>query len=119
MFEYLISNLPTILEAGMLIAFSASWPIKLARIIRFRRIDGISTSFVGLILIGYVCGTLSKVATHIVSGKPLAWITLLYLVNAGMVAMVLFHVLKIRLAIEDALHSPENDQSEMAIAMNA
>lgn len=73
-----------ILEAGMLVCFGFAWPIDVLRTLRTRRVEGKSAGFMGLVLLGYVCGMTAKVLR--------AWghwpevVTALYAFNAVMVA---------------------------------
>jgi len=50
----------SVLEAGMLICFGASWPFAIAKTVRTKTVHGKSRMFLGLILTGYGLGVLHK-----------------------------------------------------------
>lgn len=50
----------SLLEAGMLVCFGASWPFAIAKTVRTKTVHGKSRMFLGLILTGYGLGVLHK-----------------------------------------------------------
>ncbi len=48
-------------EIGMLVCFGASWPLSIWKMLRTRRSEGKSRSFLTIVIIGYICGILHKV----------------------------------------------------------
>jgi hypothetical protein len=84
------------LEAGMLICFGASWPVDIFKALRTRRTEGKSLGFMSLILAGYLSGIAAKVALAAFGGKPLEWVTLLYALNAVLVAVDIALYLRFR-----------------------
>jgi len=74
----------SIFEIVMLLCFGVSWPISIAKALRTRLVAGKSPVFMGLIIAGYLCGIVHKVLYN-----P-DWVTLLYAVNAGMVAVDMY-----------------------------
>ena len=66
----------TILEAGMLACFSASWYWSIAKMLRTRVAAGKSATFVMLVNLGYVLGIASKLAALQAGGplNPLVWL---------------------------------------------
>jgi len=64
------------LEATMLAAFSVSWYCSIWKMLTTRRASGKSLGFVLLIVGGYVCGILSKLALYIDTGHLSALIAL-------------------------------------------
>ena len=78
---------PEVLEMGMLLCFGTSWPVAIARMLRSRRSDGKSLSFIALVLVGYLLGIASKFAHASITGGALPAVTLLYAVNSVCVAV--------------------------------
>ena len=73
-------------EAGMLVCFGFSWPVAIVKTLRAKRVAGKSFWFLVLVFVGYLCGIAAKLAFARASGEPLPWVTLLYALNAAMVA---------------------------------
>ncbi len=48
-------------EIAMLVCFGAGWPFAVIKTYRTKNVKGKSVLFIGLILIGYICGFLHKV----------------------------------------------------------
>jgi hypothetical protein len=65
-----------ILEATMLAAFSVSWYCSIWKMLATKRASGKSLGFVLLIVGGYVCGILSKLALYVDTGHLSALIAL-------------------------------------------
>jgi len=85
-----------VFEAGMLICFGFAWPVDILRMLRTRRVEGKSTAFMGLILFGYLSGMAAK---FIRAGAASVWpepVTLLYAVNAILVAIDIGLVVRFR-----------------------
>ena len=80
-------------EAVMMLCFGASWPAAIYKTLRTRRTEGKSLLFLTLVLIGYLAGILAKFVTAIEQWTWPNWVTILYAINAGMVAfdMYLYH----------------------------
>ncbi len=69
-----------ILEALMLIAFGASWPVSILKTIQVKDPKGKSRIFLALVFGGYVCGAAAKLM------RPRHdWVIVLYCINALMV----------------------------------
>ncbi len=64
------------LEATMLAAFSVSWYCSIWKMLTTKRASGKSLGFVLLIVGGYVCGILSKLALYVDTGHLSALIAL-------------------------------------------
>lgn len=69
----------SILEAGMVICFGASWPFAIAKTIRTKSVHGKSKTFLALILSGYGLGVLHKIFMN------LDYVLILYVFNFIMV----------------------------------
>ena len=85
-----------VFEAGMLVCFGFAWPVDILRTLRTRRVEGKSIAFMGLILLGYLCGMAAK---FIRAGVAAAWpepVTLLYALNAVLVTADIGLVLHFR-----------------------
>ena len=69
-------TLDTLLEAGMLACFSASWYWSIAKMLRTRVAAGKSATFVKLVNLGYVLGIASKLAARETAESldPLIWL---------------------------------------------
>jgi hypothetical protein len=76
----------SLLEAGMLLCFGASWPISMLKTLRTKVVAGKSLGFLALVLAGYLSGIGAKVAIAVGRGEPLAWVSALYTLNGLMVA---------------------------------
>ena len=80
----------------MLICFGASWPVAIYKTLRTRRTEGKSLLFLLLILMGYLAGITAK---FIIAAQSNAWpncVTILYALNAIMVAVEIFLYRKYR-----------------------
>ncbi|OGI00561.1 MAG: hypothetical protein A2Y25_07645 [Candidatus Melainabacteria bacterium GWF2_37_15] len=51
----------SILEAGMLVCFGASWPFAIVKTYKTKNVKGISFIFLILLLLGYIFGILHKI----------------------------------------------------------
>lgn len=71
-----------LLEAIMLICFGLSWPLALVKNIKAKSAEGMSLSFLLLIITGYVAGTVAK----IISGN-ITYVLIVYIVNLVIVTM--------------------------------
>ncbi len=74
-----------VLEAAMLVCFGFAWPVDIRRTLRTRRVEGKSVTFMGLILVGYLCGMTAKCFRASGAGGWPETVTLLYAFNAVMV----------------------------------
>lgn len=95
-------------EMMMLICFGMSWPISVVKSYRCRTAKGKSVFFQIAILIGYVCGVLSKVA-----GNNINYVLALYILNFIMVSvdLCLYFRNKKLDAIADAAAANANAQN--------
>lgn len=71
-----------IFETLMLICFGCSWPISVLKSYRARTAKGKSVYFVIIIMIGYVCGILSKLL-----GGNINYVLALYVLNLLIVSV--------------------------------
>lgn len=78
----------SILEAGMLLCFGASWPFAVAKTYRTKEVRGQSRFFLTLVIIGYVFGILHKVFFNF------DIVICLYIFNAILVSAELIMVYK-------------------------
>ncbi len=69
-------------EMMMLICFGLSWPLSVVKSYRSRTAKGKSVFFQIAILVGYVCGMLSKIA-----GDNINYVLALYILNFLMVSV--------------------------------
>ena len=76
-----------LLESAMLLCFGASWPLSIMRSLRARSVEGKSVAFLALIFVGYLSGILAKCARAIPLGHWPETVTLLYALNAVLVAV--------------------------------
>ena len=51
----------SILEAGMLVCFGASWPFAVTKTYKTKNVKGMSPAFLYLLLLGYIFGILHKI----------------------------------------------------------
>ncbi len=71
-------------EVFMLICFGVSWPISVVKSIKSKSTGGKSLVFTVVIIVGYICGIISKVATAVATGS-LPYVFWLYIFNIVMV----------------------------------
>jgi hypothetical protein len=73
------------LEAGMLVCFGVAWPVDIYKTLKIRHTSGKSARFMGLVLLGYLCGIGGKLF-RAEGGlpEPVTW---LYVLNAGLVGI--------------------------------
>jgi len=69
--------MPEFFEFAMLFAFGFSWPFAIARTWRAKRVDGKSPMFMAIILVGYLCGIVSRLIDEKPGNDWLAWVYLL------------------------------------------
>ena len=76
-----------IFETLMLICFGCSWPISVVKSHRSRTAKGKSVVFTYAIIVGYICGIMSKI-----TGGNINYVLALYVINLIMVSvdMVLY-----------------------------
>lgn len=76
-----------IFETLMLVCFGCSWPISVVKSYRARTAKGKSVVFTYAIIIGYICGIMSKI-----TGGNINYVLALYVINLIMVSvdMVLY-----------------------------
>ena len=87
-----------VLEAGMLVSFGFAWPVDILWTLRTRRVEGKSVRFMGLILVGYLCGLAGKFLRAGAAGGWPETVTLLYALNAIFVAVDIGLVFRFRAA---------------------
>lgn len=73
--------LAEILEFAMLFLFGFSWPFAIARTYRAKRVDGKSPLFEIIVIVGYLCG----IASHLASGHGL-WVIAVYCLDIALVS---------------------------------
>ena len=74
-----------VLEAGMLVCFGVAWPVDIYKTLKVRHTSGKSARFMGLVLLGYLCGIAGKLFRS--DGglpEPVTW---LYVLNAVLVGI--------------------------------
>ena len=71
---------PTLLEGFMLVCFGVSWPVSIIKTVKSKSVEGVSSTFYSLILIGYVSGTMCKY--FFTPNDPVIYF---YIINATMV----------------------------------
>lgn len=77
----------SIFEAVMMVCFGVSWPLSIWKTYKVKNPAGKSTAFLVLIILGYICGIISKIVTGNIN-----WVIALYALNALMVGTDLFLV---------------------------
>ncbi len=70
-------------EMLMVVAFGISWPMNIVKSLRSKTAKGRSVAFTLLILVGYVCGIVSK----LISDKGLTYVFVFYVLNLIMVSI--------------------------------
>jgi len=109
---YLASlEFPELLEGAMLICFGISWPVNILKALRTRRMEGKSPGFMTLILIGYLCGMGGKFLRAGFDGRWPEPVTVLYVVNAVLVAIDLALYARYRPAALAARARPKDGRS--------
>lgn len=83
-------TLAKILEAGMLICFGISWPISIRKSLKLKFVRGKSLGFLGMVFVGYLFGMGAKYLRAVHLGQPPELVTLLYGLNACLVATEIF-----------------------------
>jgi multisubunit Na+/H+ antiporter MnhC subunit len=80
-------------EAVMLILFGCSWPFLIAKLLRTRKVHGMSIVFLYIVFIGYLAGITAKLIKAQVESRLPDAVTILYAVNAALVmtAIVLYY----------------------------
>jgi hypothetical protein len=73
----------SVLEAGMIVCFGASWPVAIAKTLKTRSVQGKSRMFLVLVLAGYGLGILHKIFFNLDA------VLLLYVFNFSMVLVEL------------------------------
>ena len=74
-----------VLEAGMLVCFGIAWPVDIYKTLKVRHTTGKSARFMGLVLLGYLCGIAGKLF-RADGGLPES-VTWLYVLNAVLVGI--------------------------------
>lgn len=79
----------TIFEVIMLICFGFSWPISVFKSLRSKSTKGKSIIFISAIIVGYVCGIVSKILSN-----NFSYSFILYIINLLFVSLdfVIFFV---------------------------
>ena len=75
---------PSLFEFGMLACFGFSWPFAIIKTIRTKNPTGKSHGFFVLVIVGYVCGCISRMMR---SGDRIDPVFCLYLIDLLMVAV--------------------------------
>jgi len=76
-----------VFEGAMLICFGVAWPVDIYKTLRKRRTVGKSITFMALVLVGYGCGLAAKFIRGAGEGAWPETVTVLYVVNAILVAV--------------------------------
>ena len=85
-----------VLDAAMMVCFGLSWPFAIAKLVRARKVHGMSLWFLVLVNIGYLAGIAGKfVRAHETHTWP-SWPTVIYATNAALVAVVIVLYLRFR-----------------------
>lgn len=74
--------MPQLFETLMLICFGCSWPISVLKSYRARTAKGKSVIFTYAIIIGYICGIMSKITAGSIN-----YVFALYIINIVMVSI--------------------------------
>lgn len=82
-----MEQLPSILEAGMMIAFGFSWPMNVIKSYKVRTTKGKSLAFLILILLGYIVGITAKFINpeYMANIDKLWYVVTIYIINFVMV----------------------------------
>lgn len=75
-----------LLEFLMLICFGVSWPINIAKAWKARSAKGTSVIFYFFIVIGYICGIVSKIIKISAGQTVPLYVIIIYAVNTLMVS---------------------------------
>lgn len=86
-------NWSEVFEALMVIAFGVSWPISIIKSIRSKSTKGKSPVFLAIIILGYICGIISKIVGH-----KITYVFVFYWINLVMVScdLVIYFINKRR-----------------------
>ncbi len=85
-----------VLDAAMMVCFGISWPIAIAKLLRSRKVHGMSLWFLVIVNIGYLAGIAGKlVRAHELRAWP-AWPTAIYAANAALVGVAIVLYLRFR-----------------------
>lgn len=68
--------MPEILELIMVVCFGLSWPISIIKTLKTRSSKGKSPLFICCIVLGYICGILSKIL-----GGNITYVFVFYCIN--------------------------------------
>lgn len=71
----------SIFEVLMLVCFGLSWPVSVAKSLSTRKVTGKSPLFMGIVILGYLCGVAHKIFFSF------DWVIWLYVFNLAMVAL--------------------------------
>ena len=81
MWDYFLNKGETmsVLEAGMLVCFGASWPAQIYKTYKTKNVKGKSKLFMSLVILGYILGMLHKIF------YDFDWVFYVYLLDALLV----------------------------------
>lgn len=81
-----------LLEIMMVVSFGISWPMNVIKTFKARTTKGTSLGFILLILIGYICGIISKFTNeaYMASFSEKWYVVIFYIINLCMVTLNLF-----------------------------
>ena len=82
-----VTDVPQVLEAGMLVCFGVSWPIDILKTLRTRVTAGKSVAFMSMVLLGYCLGLAAKLILAAQPGRTFEPVTAMYALNAVLVAV--------------------------------
>lgn len=94
----IVVTVSQVLEGAMLVCFGISWPCSILKMVRTRQTAGKSTAFIILVLCGYLAGLSAKLVRAAQGGVMPEAISVLYALNALLVATDLVLFLRYRSA---------------------
>ena len=74
-----------ILEMIMVLCFGLSWPISIVKTLKMKSATGKSPLFISFIVLGYICGIISKII-----GDNITYVFVFYCINLFMTSFDLF-----------------------------
>ena len=101
-----MTSIAQVFEGTMLVCFGVAWPVDIYKTLRKKQTAGKSVTFMACVLVGYVCGLAAK---FIRGADQSAWpetVTLLYVINAALVAADIAITVRIRRRERAAGQSP-------------
>lgn len=81
------TEIPQLLEAGMLVCFGISWPIDILKTLRTGRTEGKSLGFMSMVFVGYCLGMAAKLIAAGQAARQVEPVFIMYALNALFVAV--------------------------------